>query len=202
MKTQTSFSEPAMKIQTTPQSAMLSWPGLSALPIPPTVLLAAEGFEIQINRDGIDQLPPPLNKADCWVSCRESWPHSDPDFEGYIFITLALRADHRYCQLLVNHTHSVRGVFPGVIFTTDPLSLHWLAPNMDNGSGFVGLQFEVAYHEADTFYGELLEKLAAIGPVVSHEPELCQALLVAQSEYVGAPPGPLAERILNTQAGN
>lgn len=180
-----------MTIQTTPQSAMLTWPGLSTLPIPSAVLCGSESHQIQISREGIDQLPAPLNKAHCWVSCREAWPHTDPDFEGYIFITLVLRGDHRYCQLLVNHTHSVRGVFPGLIFTTDPLSLHWLAPNMDNGSGFVGLQFEVAYHEVDNLYVELLEQFATLGHVVRHEAEFCDALLVAKSEYVGTPPGPL-----------
>lgn len=180
-----------MTIQTTPQSAMLTWPGLSTLPIPSAVVLAAEGFEITISREGIAELPAPLNKADCWVSCRESWPHADPDFEGYIFITLAVLGDHRYCQLLPNHTHSVRGVFPGLVFTTDPLSLHWLAPNMDNGCAFVGLQFEVPYHEVDIFYAELLEQLSSLGAVRSFEPAYCDALLVAAGDYVGTPPGPL-----------
>lgn len=193
-----------MTIQTTPQSAMLIWPGLSTLPIPSAVLCGSESHQIQISREGIDQLPAPLNKAHCWVSCREVWPHTDPDFEGYIFITLVLRGDHRYCQLMVNHTHSVRGVFPGLVFTTDPLSLHWLAPNMDNGSGFAGLQFEVAYHEVDNLYVELLEQFATLGQVVRHEAEFCDALLVAKSEYVGTPPGPLfdSNSNLNTQPRN
>lgn len=193
-----------MNIQTTPHSATLTWPGLTTLPIPSAVLCGSESHEIQISREGIDQLPAPLNKADCWVSCREAWPHADPDFEGCIFITLVLRGDHRYCQLQVNHTHSVRSVFPGLVFTTDPMSLHWLAPNMDSGPGFVGLQFEVAYHEVDTVYAELLDQLALLGEVISLRPAFCDALLVAKGEYVGTPPGPLADSHpnLNTQSRN
>lgn len=181
-----------MTIQTNPKSAMLTWPGLSKLAIPSAVSVAADGFIIEISREGISNLPAPFNKATCWLSCREAWPHADPDFEGLMFITIAVQGDHRYCQLLPNHTHSVCGVSPGSVFTTDPLSLHWLAPNADNGAGFIGLQFEVPYTEADDFYAELLEQLSEFGTVRSSSPAYNDSLLIAASEYVGPPPGPLA----------
>lgn len=182
-----------MTIQTSPKSATLAWAGLSKLPIPSEVRLAADGFEIHTCREGISNLPVPFNKASCWVSCRDSWPHNDPDFEGLTFITIAVQGDHRYSQLLPNHTHTVSGVFPGLVFTTDPLSLHWLAPNSDNGAGFIGLQFEVPYTDSDGFYAELLEQLAALGEVRELKPAYCGSLLFANDEYVGLPPGPLAE---------
>lgn len=124
--------------------------------------------------------------------CREAWPHVDPDFEGDIFITLAVQADHRYSQLLANHKTTVTSVFPGQLFTTDPLSLHWLAPNSDSSPGFIGLQFEVPYHQADSYWDELVDELGKLGHIQSREPPREDALLVASSEYLGTPPGPLA----------
>ncbi|KAF0255742.1 hypothetical protein [Pseudomonas putida] len=182
-----------MTIQTTPKSATLAWDGLRKLPIPSEVVLAADKPEVHVSKEGISGLPAPFNRASIWVSCREVWPHNDPDFEGLIFITITVQGDHRYSQLMPNHTHTERGVFPGTVFTTDPMALHWLAPNSDHGAGFIGLQFEVPHAEADSFYVELLEQLSAVGKVRELPPSYCDSLLVATDEYKGLPPGPLAE---------
>ncbi|NVL49935.1 hypothetical protein F2S72_09300 [Pseudomonas syringae pv. actinidiae] len=187
-----------MTIQESPESAMLTWKGLSSLPIPKEVQLSSDSFDIEMRREGISALPSPFNRADCWVSCREAWPHVDPDFEGLMFITIVIQGDHRYSQLMPNHTHTVRGVFPGSIFTTDPMALHWLAPNSDSGVGFVGLQFEVPYIDIDIFYADLLEELSAVGDVRSNKAAYCDSLLVASGDYVGVPPGPLARRMVGS----
>lgn len=89
-----------MTIQSMPQAATLTWEGLRNLPIPQEVRQGCVFNEIELSRKGIDELPAPLNRATCWIYCREAWTHSDPDFEGDIFITLAVQADHRYCQLV------------------------------------------------------------------------------------------------------
>ena len=181
-----------MSARTGPLTAQLRWPGLWALPIPKVVCQGSGFNAVELTRDGISDLPPPLNRATCWVYCREAWPHVDPDFEGHIFITLAVQGDHRYSQLLANHKTTVTSVFPGQLFTTDPLSLHWLAPNSDSSPEFIGLQFEVPYDELNSFWGELLEQLGALGDMQSSEPVFEAALLLATADYIGTPPGPLA----------
>ncbi|WHS57643.1 MULTISPECIES: hypothetical protein [Pseudomonas] len=180
----------SMPIQQFPRLAHLEWPGLSDLSIPADVLAGTQRG-VEICSSGLSDLPAPLNKASCWIYCREAWPHADPDFEGLVFVTLAVKADHRYAQLLPNHKHTEHGVFPGSVFTTDPLSLHWLAPNADNGVDFIGLQFEVPYHEADAFYDDLLHQLGELGAIRVSKPGVADALLVATGDYVGVPPGPL-----------
>ncbi len=182
-----------MTIQSMPQAATLTWEGLRNLPIPQEVRQGCVFNEIELSRKGIDELPAPLNRATCWIYCREAWPHSNPDFEGDIFITLAVQADHRYCQLVPGNKHTEIPVIPGLLFTTDPLSLHWLAPNSDDGAGFIGLQFEVPYHSADEFFSALTAELSSLGQIRVERPALNDALLVATGEYVGTPPGPLAE---------
>ena len=180
-----------MAIKDMPRVACLQWAGFLSLPIPAEVRAGA-ARDIKISSEGISELPAPLNKASCWVYCNQAWPHVDPDFEGYVFITLAVRADHRYAQLLPNHKHSESGVFQGSLFTTDPMSLHWLAPNGEGGAEFIGLQFEVPYLEVDAFYDALLTQLEALGPVREHKAGLADALLTATGEWVHKPPGPLA----------
>lgn len=177
-------------IQQMPRLAHLEWPGLSAICIPADVLVGAN-HGVDISTSGLSDLPAPLNKASCWIYCREAWPHVDPDFEGMVFITVAVKADHRYAQMLPNHKHTEHGVFPGAVFTTDPLSLHWLAPNADNGVDFIGLQFEVPYHEADAVYDDLLSEFGELGAIRVSKPGVADALLVATGDYVGTPPGPL-----------
>lgn len=169
----------------------MRWSGFQGLKIPAEVLAGA-ARDVEICTEGITDLPAPLNKANCWVYCNQAWPHVDPDFEGFIFITLAVRADHRYAQLLPNLKHTEIGVFQGTLFTTDPMSLHWLAPNGEGGAEFIGLQFEVPYQEVDQFYELLLSQLAALGPISEHLVGTCDALLVATGDWVGTPPGPLA----------
>lgn len=179
-------------IQESPKSATLTWPGFAELPVPVEVRSGDHPLAVNVTTSGIADLPAPFNRASCWVYCREAWPHVDPDFEGDIFVTVVVEADHRYCQLMPNNTHSVTGVFQGSIITTDPLSLHWLAPNSDNGIDFVGLQYEVPFHKVDQFYAELLLELGQLGTVKINEPDFAGALLEAASEYAGAAPGPLS----------
>lgn len=180
-----------MAIKDMPRIAQLQWGGFLGLPIP-EVVRAGAARDIEISTEGISELPSPLNQASCWVYCNQAWPHVDPDFEGFVFITLAVRADHLYAQLLPNHKHSEIGVFQGTLFTTDPMSLHWLAPNGEGGAEFIGLQFEVPYLEVDAFFDTLLTQLEALGPIRENKVWTADALLTATGDWVNTPPGPLA----------
>lgn len=172
------------------RAAKLTWEGLRSLPVPEVVRKGCYDHEIEICRDGIDVLPEPLNSATCWIYCRDAWPHVDPDFEGLAFITLALQADHTYNQIMPGNECARMGVFSGDLFVTDPLAMHWLAPNnaVTNG-GFIGLQWEVPYHQFEATYADLVAKLGSLGEVRKDEPGKMSTLLKATAEYNGTPPG-------------
>ncbi|RNF58394.1 hypothetical protein EFK68_03120 [Pseudomonas aeruginosa] len=172
------------------KAAKLNWEGLWSLPIPNEVAHGCYEHEIEICTVGLDQLPEPLNSATCWIYCRDAWPHVDPDFEGLMFITLAIQADHSYNQILPRKKNIRMGVFRGSLFITDPMAMHWLAPNnADTNAGFIGLQWEVSYNQIDTAYADLVSKLAVLGEVQDVTPPTMRTLLKATTEYNGAPPG-------------
>ncbi|HGY3910797.1 TPA: hypothetical protein ACNVX4_006372 [Pseudomonas aeruginosa] len=172
------------------KAAKLKWEGLWSLPIPDEVAQGCYEHEIEISTAGINQLPSPLNSATCWIYCRDAWPHNDPDFEGSIFITLAIQADHAYNQILPGNKVSRMGVFRGDIFQTDPMAMHWLAPNNpDTNAGFIGLQWEVPYMQIESAYADLVSKLSALGEVLDMAPTAIPSLLKATAEYSAAPPG-------------
>jgi len=176
----------------TSMSASINSSLFEAIEIPGDVVLGAHESAIEVCKKGIAGLPAPLDTADTWIYCRAAWPHSDPDFEGSVFITLALRADHVYCQVIPDGKHTELGVFKGTLFVTDPLSLHWLAPNNDDSNpGFIGLQWEVPYLELNAKWEELTTKLTTLGKVRPITTPVQDCILSPKAEYVHAPPSPL-----------
>lgn len=168
------------------------WEGLSALQIPAKVLDHCLDSSIDIYGQGIEDLPEPFNTASLWIFCRSAWPHSDPDFEGSVFITLAVQADHMYSQIIPNGQRIELGVFRGTLFVTDPLSLHWLAPNNDDtNSGFIGLQWEVPHHKLDEAWADLTTRLAALGEVRQLDAPRLDNVLAPIEDYEGDPPSPV-----------
>jgi hypothetical protein len=77
-----------------------------------------------------------------WISCLHAWPHQDPTFGDSRFLTLAVRADHEYCEVKGSKYERTR-VVDGTLFSTGALNLHWLEPFRNAEDGFVGLQWEL-----------------------------------------------------------
>ncbi|ORE47695.1 hypothetical protein BKN49_05725 [Pseudomonas aeruginosa] len=144
----------------------LNWSGFASLPIPAIVKQGCQDPEIEIHFGDLQELPYPLNSASCWIYCLEAWPHQDPDFHRQSFITLAIQGDHRYGQLVPGDQFKEVAVFPGTLLTTDPMAMHWLAPNSpDNNPGFIGLQWEVKRGNLDAKLDELKAALTELGQV-------------------------------------
>lgn len=176
----------------TSTTAKLHWEGLGSLAIPAKVADGCMNPQIDVFMHEIKDLPEPLNTADLWIYCRSAWPHPDPDFEGSVFITLAVQADHIYSQVIPNGRRIELGVFPGYLFVTDPLSLHWLAPsNEDTNQGFIGLQWEVPHHKLADKWAELCSKLGQLGTLQTLSAEQLNNILPPREEYEGSPPSPV-----------
>ncbi|ALN21937.1 MULTISPECIES: hypothetical protein [Ectopseudomonas] len=160
------------------QPYSISAPILSTLPIPRQVENHAEQIGVNTFYAGIKELPYPLNTASVWISCQCAWPHEDPDYEGLMFITLALRADHLYRQCQVGDIHLSHAVFPGTVFSTNPLATHWLQPNvLDAEYGFIGLQWEVSASDYHARYEQLRKDLEQLGPLSGMTQETLPAVL-------------------------
>lgn len=176
----------------TSKTAKLDWAGLSTLQVPLKVLEGCTLPEIDVFKHEIKDLPAPLNTADLWLYCRSSWPHADPDFEGSVFITLAIQADHVYCQAIPGDQRVELGVFSGYLFVTEPMSLHWLAPSNDETNlGFIGLQWEVPHRQLGEKWAELCAQLGQLGPVKPIWTQRIDNILPPKGEYEGAPPSPV-----------
>lgn len=144
----------------------LNWTGFASLPVPAIVKHRCQDSEIEIHSGDLDELPHPLNSASCWIFCREAWPHQDPDFHQQAFITLVIQGDHRYGQLIRGDKFKEVSAFPGTLLTTDPMAMHWLAPNNpDNNPGFIGLQWEVKRCNLEAKLEELKAALGELGTV-------------------------------------
>lgn len=166
----------------------LNWEGLRRLRIPNEVNGGCYDPEIEMSIDGLNDLPDPLNSASCWIYCRDAWPHVDPNYEGTVFITLAIQADHTYNQILPNNKSYRLGVFNGYLFVVDPLSLHWLAPNnAETNPGFIGLQWEIPYDQFDATFADLTSKLAILGELTPLVGGVSDSLL-QPAKYNGVPP--------------
>lgn len=169
-------------------AAKLNWEGLRRLPIPRVVDEGCYNPDINLSKEGLSELPEPFNSASCWIYCRDAWPHVDPAYEGTVFITLALQADHTFHQLLPNNKSFRLGVFTGQLFVLDPLSMHWLAPNnAETNPGFIGLQWEVPYDQFDATFADLTSKLAMLGELTPLEGEQSDSIL-QPAKYNGVPP--------------
>lgn len=163
---------------------------LGVLSIPDEVLDASDSSEITISKAGISELPAPFNTATVWVACRQAWPHADPDFEGLMFITLAIKADHTYNQIAPGSQCESLGVSPGTLFPSNPLAFHWLQPsNLDDHAGFIGLQWEVPFDEFHQRYRQLHSELARLSDSHSLTISVFPTLLKPQGEYLGDEPG-------------
>ena len=147
-------------------AVMFDWTGFGSLPVPAIARRGCQEPEIEIHYGDLEDLPPPLNSASCWIFCREAWPHQDPDYNEYSFITLAVQGDHRYGQLVPGEQFNEVAVFPGTLLTTNPMAMHWLEPhNADSNPGFIGLQWEVSKCELKSKLEELKEALSSLGQV-------------------------------------
>lgn len=138
---------------------------LQDIEIPESVEYGADGALVHTLTQGLSELPAPFNSADLWVSCREAWPHNDPDFAGTMFISLVIQGAHRYSQLGEGSVVETIEVRPGCLFPTNPLALHWLEP-LDPDLGFIALQWEVPYHEYEDRMKDLADR---IGGMDAHE---------------------------------
>ncbi|HDS1682526.1 TPA: hypothetical protein QEM39_004117 [Pseudomonas putida] len=91
-------------------------------------------------------------------------------------------------------------VRPGTVFLTNPLALHWLQPSdkqlnriaeglQERRNGYIGLQWEVAYHEIDAKVLWLNEELAKLGNVEQLGCDIAPLLIQPEADYVQPPPG-------------
>lgn len=174
---------------------------LASLAIPDEVRGFSRHAFVDISRK-VDHLPYPLNTATLWIGCNQSWPHSDPDFEGLMFINLAIEADHIYSQIMPDNEHLQHPVEPGRLFLTNPLALHWLQPSdmqlnrMKDGeisgiTGYIGLQWEVSHLEAGSKFQKLAVELRQAGFIITSEHldmDVKASLEEPVEDYDGLPP--------------
>ncbi|KZN20494.1 MULTISPECIES: hypothetical protein [Pseudomonas] len=162
-------------------------PLLSNLPLPSKLIRDIKSREITALKAGIQDLPFPLNTASLWLYCDEAWPHSDADFEGLMFINLAIQADHVYNQAAPGDCYESIIVTPGSLYPTNPLALHWLQPS--GSIGYVGLQWEVPFADFERAFEQLRHDLEIMGNQFRTSVELNFAITKPASEYVGPAPG-------------
>ncbi|MEZ1438971.1 hypothetical protein QVM41_22130 [Pseudomonas shirazica] len=173
---------------------------LIAVAIPEQVVTSSLSPIIEIHTAGLNDLPYPLSTATLWVACCESWPHADPDWEGLYFINLAIQADHMFSQVGPDNQFLTLDVRPGTVFLTNPLALHWLQPSdkqlnriaeglQERRNGYIGLQWEVAYHEIDAKVLWLKEELVKLGNVEQLGCDIVPLLIQPEADYVQPPPG-------------
>lgn len=140
--------------------------GLSVPAIPPFAWQACAEHAIELTRDGLEDLHWPLSEAG-WITCQAAWPHQDLAYAGTQFLTLALEADHEYCEITEGRVIA-HGVRPGTVFTTEPLRLHWLRPHSpDSCVGFIGLQWEIDGAEFDEKSRMILAALNVAMPLAA-----------------------------------
>lgn len=127
--------------------------------IPPEVSARAWEYDIEVSAEGLADAGGVWGTA-VWISCRSAWPHQDPSYSGKRFLTLAIEADHEYCEASGPNYTSLN-VRPGILFATDPMNLHWLRQNNpDTSVGFVGIQWEIP---AESFDAELQRIFSELG---------------------------------------
>lgn len=170
-------------------------PLLAQVTVPVDVAEAAQSQLVEVFREGIATLPHPLCTASIWLACKEAWPHTDDDFEGLHFINLAIQAHHSFTQALPGGLIGEVAVRPGTLFHTNPLCLHWLSPSdqVRNGlapaTGYIGLQWEVPFHEAEERFNWLVAELGKHAQYASLYQDERPVFVTPEGDYSGAAPG-------------
>lgn len=139
---------------------------LRLLPMPADVYEMSQVSDIDVCRTGLDEMPLPLVDLVDWIGCYQAAPHSDPDWHGSLFITLAICANHTFETMVVPGQVVSLPVMPGTLFVFDPMLLHWLKPSLPlQETGFAALQWSVKRSEFPGHYRTIRKGLRALGGV-------------------------------------
>lgn len=132
---------------------------ISALAVPSHAQATAESWEIDVVALG-DQPLPRADLAD-WLGCIQAHPHSDPDFADFIFVTLAVQAEHRFELMFSPGKVVSMTIRPGDLFAFNPVHFHWL--RAEGNEGFLSVQWAVPKADFVNIYREIRRGLAVYG---------------------------------------
>lgn len=132
---------------------------IDGLAIPARARECAESWEIEVVELGEIRLPR-TDIAD-WLGCFEAHPHSDTSFDEFLFLTLAVQANHTFEVMVSPGLVASMSIRPADLFVFDPLKFHWL--RADGDEGFLSIQWSIRKSEFSATYRDIRRGLNGLG---------------------------------------
>lgn len=132
---------------------------IADLTIPAHAQECADSWDIDVV--ALEGLPLPRTDLADWLGCFQAHPHNDPSWGEFIFLNLAVQANHQFELMVAPGAVASMTIRPGDLFAFNPLKFHWLRAERDEG--FLSVQWAIPKADFISTYREIRSGLAALG---------------------------------------